>query len=226
MSELTIQVEEREERGKNAMRRLRASGFLPAVVYGAGKDTVPIKVERRAMLELLRTSTSEHAVFLLKLGGSDATRHAMIKEMQVDAVTRRIEHIDFQRVRMDVAVTVAVPVELIGTPTGVRNEGGVIDFVTREVLIEALPGDLPDTLTLDVDELHMGQHLEVKDIVFPGNVTLADDAERTIVSVVAPRAIIEEEPEEDELLEADVDEPEVIGREGEEGEGEEKAGEE
>ena len=206
MSEITIEVTEREETGKNANRRLRASGYVPAVVYGGGKDAVSIRVEKKVIHELLRQEGGEHAVFLLKLAGTDRSRHTMVRDVEIDPVTRQIIHIDFQRVRLSEKVKVTVGIELIGTPEGVKNEGGVLDFISREVEIESLPGDLPAKLVLEVGHLHVGDHLEAKDIELPDNVELMDETSRVIVSVAHSR--VSEVVEEAEAAE----EAEVIGR--------------
>lgn len=228
MSELEIEVQQREATGKGPNRRLRTAGRIPAVVYGGGRDPLPIEVEKDRLRELLRSRGSEHAVFLLKLGGSGKSRHTMIREMQVDPVTREILHVDFQRVSLDQKVRVAVEVELIGVAEGVKNEGGVLDFVTREVEIESLPGEIPDRLTLDVSALHIGQHLEIGALEIPEGVTLLDEPEKVVVSVGHPRIVEEEVEEEEELLEAELEEPELIrrGKAAEEAEEDEAAGEE
>lgn len=225
MSEVTIQVHEREKTGKGANRRLRSEGWIPAVVYGGDKDPVSIRVEKARFLQLLREAGSENAVFLLELVGADKKRHTMIREIDSDPITHQVLHIDFQRILMDEVITVSIPIELEGTPSGVKNQGGVLDFVTREVEIECLPGDIPAKVTLDVSALEIGDHLELEDIAFPGSVKLMEEPDRVVVSITAPQ--IEEEPEEEEeiLIEAEAEEPEVIGRarpeeEEEEGEGE------
>jgi len=217
MSEITIEVNPREETGKNANRRLRASGFIPAVVYGGGKDSVSIQVEKHVIHELLRQEGGEHAVFLLKLAGTDKSRHTMVRDVEIDSVSRQIIHIDFQRVLMTEKVKVMVGIELLGTPEGVKNEGGVLDFITRDVEIESLPGDLPPKLTLNVEDLNIGDHLEAKNLELPPGVELMEEPGRVIASVAHSRVsdVVEEaEAGEDEelLLEAEAEEPEVIGR--------------
>lgn len=226
MSEMTIEVQERAGIGKGSNRKLRAAGKIPAVVYGGGKNPVPIEVDRRELRDLLRKSSSENAVFLLKLGDTGKSRHTMIRDLQVDPVSREIIHVDFQRVNMSEKVRVAVAVELTGTPAGVKNEGGVLDFVTREVEVECLPSDIPPHLTVDVSALNIGQHVEVSDLQLPSSVTMLEDEDRVIASVGHPR-VIEVEETEEELLEAEMLEPEVIGRgkEGEEGEEEDESDE-
>lgn len=212
MSEQVITVHRREQTGVNASRRVRSVGSIPAVVYGAGRDSVSISVDRKTVLELLRKEGSDNAVFLLKLEDTGKERHAMIRDMQVNPTTREIVHIDFLRLVMDQPVRVTVQVELVGTPLGVKQEDGVLDFVTRELEVECLPGDIPQKIEADVSGLHIGQHLEASQLDLPAKVTLLDDATRVIASVTAPRRV-EEVAEEDEfLLEAESAEPEVIGR--------------
>ncbi len=119
MSDFTIEVERRETRGKNANRRIRATGAIPAVVYGAGKEPVPIQVDRRRFAELLKTEGGENAVFLLKLAGTEKSRHTMIRELQVDVIRGEPIHVDFQRILLDQVVKVAIPVEIRGEAHGV-----------------------------------------------------------------------------------------------------------
>jgi large subunit ribosomal protein L25 len=210
MQEQTIEVHPREETGKNANRRLRSAGQVPAVVYGGGKDTVSIRVDRRKIEDLLRIA-GENAVFLLALAGTDKSRHTMIRDLQVDTLTGEMIHIDFQRVLLDQAVRVNVPIEVIGEAVGVRNEGGLLDFVTREIEIESLPTSIPTHIELDVSGLHVGQHVEAGQLALPEGVKLLEDAERVVVSV-AVRKIAEEHAEgEEELLTAAAEEPELVG---------------
>ncbi len=213
MIETTLEVHPREAAGKNANRRLRAAGQLPAVVYGAGKPTVPIQVEACQVDELLKSAAGENTVFLLELAGTGKRRHTMIRELQSDSLTGELIHLDFLRVMMDQKVKVSVPVEVVGEADGVRNESGLLDFVTREIEVECLPGEIPTAIELDVTPLHIGQHVEAGELAIPDNVALLEDPQRVIVSVVVKRAVHLDEEEEDELLTAEAAEPEVIGRE-------------
>ncbi len=211
MSEVAIEVQTREEKGSNASRRLRNEGKVPAVVYGGKLDAAPVVVNRRRVIESLQEAGGENAIFLLTLGKDK--RHAMIREMQVDPITNRIEHIDFQRIDMAEKVKVEIHVELTGEAVGVKLEGGLVDFITRSVAVECLPSNIPNELKLDVSELHIGQHLEAKDLPIPDDVELVEDESRVIVSVAAPRVADEEETsaEDEGLLEAGGEEPEVAG---------------
>jgi large subunit ribosomal protein L25 len=201
MSELTIEVQKREKTGKGPNRRARSGGLIPAVVYGGGKDSVAIEIDRKSMLDLMKKAGSENPIYLLKLSGSE--RHAMIREMQVHPLSRQVLHIDFQRVMMDQKIRVQVPVELVGVAYGVKTQGGVLDFVTREVQVECLPGDIPKQIELDVTELHVGQHAEASGLKLPSGVTLLGDADRVIVALSHART------EEVEGA-ADRPEPEVV----------------
>lgn len=217
----TIEVHERTDFSKNANRRLRLDGQIPAVVYGLDRDPVAIRVDRRTIWNLLRKEGGENAVFLLKMAGTDKSRHTMIRDLQVDPITNEVQHLDFLRVNMDEVVRVSVPVELEGTPYGVRNESAIVDFVTREVEVECLPGNIPNSLSVEVTELHVNEHVSAEDVELPEGITLVTEGDRVIASVTMPRMEEEVEEDEDDLIEAERDEPEVIGREDEEGEEEE-----
>ena len=213
MSEATIEVYERDETGKGVNRRLRREGWIPAVVYGGGRDSLAIKVERVRFLDLLRATGSENAVFLLELAGSGKQRHTMIRDIDSDPITNRVKHVDFLRVLMDEAVRVRVSIALVGVADGVKNQGGVLDFVTREISIECLPGVIPARIEIDVSELLIGDHVEAGALELPEGVELLEEIERVIVSIAAPKVEEEEEEVEEEILiEAETDEPEIIGK--------------
>jgi len=205
MSEMSLQVEKRERTGKGGCRQARMRGLIPAVVYGSGKDSVPIQVNRKSFVEMMKKAGSENPIFLLKLSDTGQERHAMIRDMQRNPVSRQVIHIDFQRIEMTDKVRITVPIELVGTAHGVKVQGGLIDFVVREVHIECLPGDIPKHLDLDVSALHAGQHAEAKDLKLPAGVTLLEEPERVILSVVHTRT-------EETATEAGQAEPEVIKR--------------
>lgn len=188
MSEATIEVQRREATGKGHNRRARAAGQIPAVLYGADKEPIAIQVPRRLLLELFKSGGHENRIFLLKLAGTDQTRHAMIRDLQVNARTSQITHLDFQRIAMDKRIRVKVRVELDGVPQGVKTDGGILDFVTREVEIECLPSAIPAALHADVTELLIGQHLEAKALVLPDGVEFVDDPDAVIASVKHAKA--------------------------------------
>lgn len=204
MSEMTIDVQKRERVGKGGNREARRNGLIPGVVYGGGKDSVPIQLDRKSFVEMMKKSDSENPIFLLKLG-TGQERHAILREIQKDPVSRMVIHLDFQRVDMNQKVHVTVPIELKGVAYGVKTEGGLIDFVTREIAVECLPGNIPAHLDLDVTDVHVGQHVEASALQLPEGVTLFDSPEKVILSLTHARA-------EEATEGGDRAEPEVIKR--------------
>lgn len=205
MSEMTIQVEKRERTGKGGSRESRRKGMIPGVVYGGGKDSVPIQLDRKTFVEMMKKSDSENPIFLLKLSDSGQERHAILRDLQRDPVSRMVIHLDFQRIEMNQKVHVTVPIELVGTAVGVKTEGGLLEFITRELKIECLPGDIPNHIEVDIAGLHVGQHIEAGALQLPDGVTLFDDPEKVIVTLGHVRT-------EESAAEGDRAEPEVIKR--------------
>jgi len=207
MAEVTLEVSQRETSGKEKAKKLRKEGKIPAIVYGGHRDPVSIVVDRKAVSELI--NKSEHgirSIFLLKLSGGDKQRHAMIKDVQINPISRTITHIDFVRVIMDEVVRVTIPIHPTGIARGVKEMGGMLDFQVRELHVECLPNAIPDTIDIDVTELGIHDFLRISDLEVPEGVKVLDDLDRVVVGVSAPRA--EELPAE--TAEAAVPEPEVI----------------
>jgi len=207
---LVVEVEAREAVGKNANRRLRQQEKIPGVVYGL--DTAPflVAVSPRRLGEILHLETGRNTIFSLALSGKDETRAAMIKDLQRDPVTEKLVHVDFIRLDLSKKITVRIPIRLLEVPTGVKNEGGVLDFMHREVEVECLPKDIPEHLDINVSELHLNQHVSVSDIPVGEGVRILDDP-ATVIAVVAVLKA-EEVPAEEEAAAAATEaaEPEVI----------------
>jgi large subunit ribosomal protein L25 len=205
----TLQAEKRDGRGKNEARRLRASGRIPAVVYGAEKGkAVEIAVDPKVLLRILHSESGVNTLIGLQLNGGDS--RVLVKEYQLDPVAHRLLHVDFYQVAMDKKLTVTVPVVLKGEPKGVKQQGGVVDFVHRDIEIEVLPGDIPENITVDISELMLNQGVRVRDVMTGAKWTATSDADMMIVHVVAPRA--EEAPAAADAAAtpAATSEPEVI----------------
>lgn len=208
MAEISLEVVRREESGKGVARKLRQNGRIPAVVYGGHRDSVAITVDRKSVSELIQKS--EHgirSIFLLKMSGTDQQRHAMIKDVQINPLTRKMTHIDFVRVVMDEAVRVTVPVHIVGIAKGVKTGGGILDHQVRELHIECLPNAIPDAIDIDVTALDGHEFLRISDIKLPAGVKIHDDPERVVVGVTHAKA----EPVEET---AAVVEPEVVAKKG------------
>lgn len=188
MAELTLEVSRREGTGKEIAKKLRRDGKVPAIVYGGHREPVSITVEAKAVSDLIRKS--EHgirSVFLLKMSGSDQQRHAMIKDVQLNPIDRSMKHIDFIRVVMDEMIKVTIPVHVTGTAPGVKVEGGILDFQARELHVECLPGAIPDSIDVDVSNLHTHQMIRVSDLTLPEGVKVLDEMDRVIVSITQAR---------------------------------------
>ena len=208
MKTIELPVEKRSTIGKNEARRSRAGGRIPAVVYGAGKPNVPISVDRKALSDIFREGAGENAIFLLKLAGSDQSRHAMIRELQRDPVSRKPLHIDFVRVLMDVKITLKVPIEIVGVARGVKTDQGILDVVTREIEIECLPTKIPAHLAVDVTELGIGDAIRISELPAIEGVQIVDNPEKVVLHVTHPTR--EEEPAAVAAEGAEPTEPEVL----------------
>jgi large subunit ribosomal protein L25 len=208
--EAVLQAEKRETRGKNEARRLRAAGRIPAVVYGAGRDkAVEIAVDPKVLLRILHSESGVNTLIGLQgvdLGGGKV----LVKEYQLDPIDHRLLHADFYAVAMDKAITVTVPIVIKGEAKGVKQQGGIVDFVTRDLEIECLPGEIPEHIDVDVSELMLHQGVRVRDLPTTGKWTAVTEPDTMIVHVVALKA---EEPAATEAAAAPAAaaaEPEVI----------------
>jgi large subunit ribosomal protein L25 len=187
----TLQAEKREGRGKNEARRLRAAGRIPAVVYGAGKNTaVEIAVDPKVLLRILHSESGVNTLIGLQ-GVELAGGKVLVKEYQLDPIDHKLLHADFYAVAMDKAITVTVPIVLKGEPKGVKQQGGIVDFVNRELEVECLPGDIPEHIDVDVSELMMHQGIRVRDLQTDAKWKPISEPDMMIVHVVTVKA---EEP--------------------------------
>jgi large subunit ribosomal protein L25 len=226
MPEIVVTAESRTETGKNANRRLRAAGKIPGVLYGTGQAPTHVAVNPKSIGAILRSAAGENTLFDLEIGGS--RRKVILKEYQIEPVRHQLLHADFYEVALDKALELMVHVELVGTPVGVKVQGGILDFVTRELEISCLPADIPEKIVADVSHLEMGKHLRVSDLKVPDKVKVLTEADVVIANVVAPRAEEEIAPAAEAAAPAEGEavaaaEPEVIKKGKVEAEGEEKA---
>ena len=171
---------------KNAARRVRAAGQIPAVVYGAGKDSVAVSVDPRIITKILHSDSGHNSIFDLDVTGAGTVK-AMIVDWQNEPLKGHLLHIDLKRIAMDKAMRVSVPVQLVGVPTGVKTQGGILDHVMREVEIECLPGDIPSHLDVDVSALEFGQSVHVSDLPHSDKIKYITDSELTVAHVTAVR---------------------------------------
>ena len=223
-----VEAHTRDSFGKNEARRTRREGKVPAVLYGGdGAGATPIAVPPKPLLKILHSDSGQNTLIQLKMSGAGDTR-VLVKDFQLDPVTHEILHADFYRVAMDKVLRVTIPILVHGEPPGVKQQGGVLEHIRREIEIECLPGDIPEHVDVNVGELMLHQGLRVRDIAANPKWKAVSDPDLMIVHVIMPKA--EEAPAAADATAAAATatpaEPEVIkkGKKDEEGEAATPAG--
>jgi large subunit ribosomal protein L25 len=228
METFTVEGKVREGRGKGPARRTRLEGMVPAVLYGAKKDSISLSVNAKQVARILRSETGHNTIFSVQVAGGSEEK-AMLKDWQVDPVTNSLLHVDLLRIDVNVRMRVRVPVHTFGEPEGVKLQGGIFEMVSREVEVECLPGDIPEEFKVDISPLTIGMQVRAADLpIDPKKVKLITDAKQVLAHVVTLKA---EEVVADPAAAAAATapaEPEVIkkGKKEEEGEGEAEGGKE
>lgn len=193
--QIQMEVAERPERGKNAARRLRASGKVPAIVYGLMDEPKSVAIDTRAITKVLSEPSGRNRVF--QLTGDESGRHAMAVDYQIDPVRHTLLHVDLRRIDLDAPVRVSVPIASVGTAYGVKNEGGFEEMVNREVHVRCLPLDIPDHIDVDISALRVGEAIRAGDIPASDKYELADDEHKLLLHIMASRASTAEAAEEE-----------------------------
>jgi len=223
--EAILEAEARDTFGKNEARRTRREGKVPAVLYGGdGATATPIAVAPKALLRILHSEAGQNTLISLKLAGAGDAR-VLVKDFQLDPITHELLHADFYRVAMDKLLQVTIPIQVTGEPKGVKQQGGILEHIRREIEIECLPADIPESIVVDVSELMLHQGVRVRDIATNPKWKPVSDADMMLVHVIMPKA--EEAPAPAEAAAAAAPaapaEPEVIKKgKKEEEEGEKK----
>ena len=186
MPEVVIAKPRTGKFNKNAARRVRAAGKIPAVLYGGGADAVAVEVDPKQISKILYSETGHNTIFDVEVAGHSAAK-AMIVDWQREPIKDQLIHIDLKRIALDKLLKVSVRVKLLGTPTGVKNEGGILDQVLREVEIECLPADIPSHIDVDVSELGLNSVLRISDLPHSGKIKFLDAEDATVAHVVAIR---------------------------------------
>lgn len=218
MQQAKLEVQQRNAFGKQSARDLRKEGGVPAVLYGRAQDTVAIQLDARTFRQFLRTY-GENVIINMEVSAGN-TETVIIKEIQRHPVDKhRLIHADFIRISLDEPVTSAVPVVLVGNPSGVQ-EGGVLEFPLRQVTLHCLPMQMPNEITIDVGHLDIGDAIHVSELTLDEEIDILDEPERIIATVSQPRIQLEDEiteaedgeGEEEEATEEQPTEPEIISR--------------
>ena len=209
MEEIILEIQPREELGKNKVKDLRGKGFIPAVIYAEGKKSQPIKVSHRQLWQLIHQHRLESMVINLKMQDDKKQKgmSCLIKEIQHDPVKGDIIHVDFNEISLTKVIKVNVPVVAKGEPIGVKQEGGSLEHILWEIEVECLPTDIPKDIEVDVSLLKIGDDIHIKDIAFPSNIKVMNNPEAIVFSVTAP---IKEEVVAPAVEGEEKQEPEVI----------------
>lgn len=205
MATLSLKTERRSDVGKGFARRLRMAGRIPAVYYGRGEEPITLIVGLKELEDIIHTAEGSNVIVDLRVGDASPERKALIREIQRDPVAGSILHLDLQHISLTERIVVEVPIVLLGTPTGVKDGGGILEHLLREVEVECLPTDIPSKLEVDVSALNIGDSLHVSDLKAE-RVTIKTDMTRAIAAVVPPTILEEVKPAE----EAVVAEPELV----------------
>jgi large subunit ribosomal protein L25 len=225
MENLLLDIAKRspEEHKNNASGRLRRDGFIPAVLYGLKSEPLSIKVDLKNFKDLIKGKGISGHIFDLKLSeeGKSKKIAALIKEFQIEPLSREFSHIDFMRIEMKHEVTISIPIVVLNEEKafGIKEEGGVLQHGIREIEISCLPKDIPANITIDVTELKIGEIVKIADINVPENVKVLSDPEETILTIIHASHL---KAEEEAVVETTEAEPEVIKKEKAEGKAEEK----
>ena len=219
-----IEAEPRTETGKNVARRLRQSGHIPAILYGAGQPAVPVSLNSREVRAVLESGAGRNTILTVDVRDGETSK-AMLVDWQHEPLHSRLLHVDLKRIVLDQRLRATVPVVRLGEAPGAKLQGGILEFVAREVEVECLPGDIPEQIQADVSELMIGINLRVRDLKVDEKVRVLSDPELVVLHVVAPKHVEEEKPAEAaEVPEvAESAEPEVIRKGKAEEEEEEEA---
>jgi large subunit ribosomal protein L25 len=185
--EAVLEAQARDTFGKNEARRTRRSGQVPGVVYGGdGKAATAIAVQPKALLKILHSESGQNTLISLKLAGAGDNR-VLVKDFQLDPITHEVLHVDFLKIAMDKLLQVTIPIIVHGEPKGVKQQGGILEFIRREVQIEVLPADIPEHIDVDVTELMLHQGVRVRDIATNAKWKPISDLDLMLVHVIMPK---------------------------------------
>ena len=185
--EAVLEAQARDTFGKNEARRTRRAGQVPGVLYGGGgKEATPISVAPKALLKILHSESGQNTLIALKLAGAGDSR-VLVKDFQLDPVTHEVLHVDLVRIAMDKLLQVTIPIVVHGEPKGVKQQGGILEFIRREIVIEVLPADIPEHIDVDVTELMLHQGVRVRDVVTNAKWKPVSDLDLMLVHVIMPK---------------------------------------
>ncbi len=223
MAQSTLKVKKRHRLGKGGAKEVRRQGMLPAVFYGKDEEVIPLIIDPSELKQAISGQAGRNTLLNLEIEeeGETVTKLSLLREIQIDRLTRHPIHVDLHAISAGNVIHVSIPVHFNGLPVGVKDEGGILEELIRELEVECLPTNIPNSIEIDVSGLSMGDSIHINDLDLPEGVNPLDDPERTVVTVGAPVGMsteteMPELEEEIEGEEAELEEGEIEGEEGEE----------
>ena len=218
MAQSTLNVVKRKRMGKSGAREIRKEGNVPAILYGKQTEPISLVINPTELKKALSTEAGENTLLEIRVkeGDADIPKLSLLREVQYDYLTDKPIHFDFQALNMNETITVTVPVHLEGSPKGIK-EGGILEEILREINVECLPANIPNSYTIDISDMEMGNSIHISALEIEEGVTILHDPEDTIVTIVAPKVEEVEEPEEEELEGEEGEEQAASEEEAEEG---------
>lgn len=204
--QLNLEAKKRDGTGKEAARKIRAQGWTPAIIYGKRKSPLPVSFNTNNFLKIVHGEAHENMLFKVEIKDQKSKNmsnvsNVIIKEMQFDPVKGTLLHVDLFEVSMDQTIEVHVPIETINEAIGVKEEGGLLDHVARDILVECLPDNLPERIEVDVSNLRLGEAIHIRDIKFPAGVKPAENSDKVVLTIIhklkGREAVVTEVPEEE-----------------------------
>lgn len=206
-TQVTVKAERRDGTGKGVNRKLRQEGKLPAVIYGAGADPISLTLDAHQVLHTFSGISVENTIVNVEVEGEKVPVATLVREVQTHPYRNELLHVDFLRVEKGVAVELEIPVHFEGTPSGVRNDGGILEQSIHQLHVSCIPSAIPDAIHVDVSALEIGDSLQISDLTIPEGVEVLMDMSLTVCSLQAPRlVVVDEAADEDEA-----GEPALVG---------------
>jgi large subunit ribosomal protein L25 len=205
-----LAAEKRSGTGKSVMRKMRSAGQIPAVVYGADQESMPLTLDSHETLQLFQSISVENTIISVDVAGEDEPLETLVREIQVHPFRQNILHVDFLAIQRGVAIEVEIPVNFDGTPTGVREGGGILDVVLHELRVRCIPSLIPEEIIVDITGIEVGQSIHAEEISMPEGVELVTEGIRTVCSVALPK-VAEVEPTDEDVEGLEVEGEDVPG---------------
>jgi large subunit ribosomal protein L25 len=192
-----LAAEKRDGTGKSVTRKMRAAGKIPAVVYGADQESMPITLDSHDTLQLFQSISVDNTIISVAVEGVDEPLETLVREIQVHPLRQQILHVDFLAIQSGVAIELEIPVNFQGTPTGVRDGGGILDVILHDLRVRCIPSMIPEEIIVDITSIEVGQSLHAEEISMPEGVEIVTEGIRTVCSVALPKVVVADEEEED-----------------------------